>query len=103
MQRRASDRIPSNLTVRFSCCNCDYEGTVMNLSEDGMFITTNRMSFPFDSDLKILINTGSEILKVPVKVMRINKSWDYYDCLGVKIPAPSQNYIGFVKSLKSGF
>jgi hypothetical protein len=103
MQTRASDRIPSNVTVRFSCCNCDYEGTVMNLSENGMFITTNRMSFPFDSDLEILIDTGSEILKVAVKVMRINKSREYYDCLGVKIPAPSQNYTGFVKSLKSGF
>jgi hypothetical protein len=103
MQRRASDRIPSNFTVRFSCCNCDYEGTVMNLSEDGMFITTNRMSFPFDSELEILVDAGSEILRVPVRVMRIIKSRDYYDCLGVKIPAPSQNYIGFVKSLKSAF
>jgi hypothetical protein len=93
MQRRASDRIPSNFTVRFSCCN----------SEDGMFITTNRMSFPFDSELEILVDAGSEILRVPVRVMRIIKSRDYYDCLGVKIPAPSQNYIGFVKSLKSAF
>ena len=103
MQRRASERIPSNFTVRFSCCNCDYEGTAMNISEEGMFITTNRMSFPFDSDLEILVHTGSEILKVPATVMRINKSRDYYDCLGVKIQAPSQNYIRFVQSFKSGF
>ena len=103
MQRRASERIPSNFTVRFSCCNCDYEGTVMNLSEDGMFIMTNRMNFPFDSDIEILVDTGGEILKVPVTVMRINKSGDYYDCLGVKIPAPSENYRGFVQSLKSDF
>jgi hypothetical protein len=72
MQRRASDRIPSNFTVRFSCCNCDYEGTVMNLSEDGMFITTNRMSFPFDSELEILVDAGSEILRVP-KLYRVCK------------------------------
>lgn len=75
----------------------------MNLSEHGMFITTNRMNFPFESELEILVNTGREILKVPVKVMRIKKSRDYYDSLGVKIPAPSQNYMGFVKSLRSGF
>lgn len=102
MQRRASDRIASHLTVRFSCCNCDYEGTVMNLSEDGMFITTNRMNFPFDRSFEILIDAGGEILKVPVRVMRINKSSDYYDCLGVKIPAPSEKYIGFVNNLRSG-
>jgi len=103
MQRRASERIQSNFTVRFSCCNCDYEGTVMNISEQGMFISTNRMNFPFDSDLEILVDTGSEILKVPVTVTRINKSRDYYDCLGVKIQAPSQNYLRFVQSFKSGF
>jgi len=103
MQRRASERIPSNFTARFSCCNCDYEGTVLNISEEGMFIMTNRMSFPFDSDIEILVHTGSEILKIPVTVMRINKSRDYYDCLGVKIPAPSRNYVEFVNSLKSRF
>lgn len=102
MQRRASERIPSNFTVRFSCCNCDYEGTVLNLSENGMFITTDRMSFPFDRHLEILVETGREILKVPVKVMRIDKSRDYYDCLGVTLPEPSQKFIGFVKDLKSG-
>jgi hypothetical protein len=103
MQRRASERVSTNLTARFSCCNCDYEGTVMNLSESGMFILTNRMNFPFDSELEILLNTGREILKIPVKVMRINKSRDYYDCLGVKIQAPSQTYRDFVSGLKSGF
>lgn len=75
----------------------------MNLSEVGMFIMTNRMSFPFDSDFDIQLHTGNEILHIPVKVTRIDKSGDHYDCIGVTIPAPSQSYLQFVKSLRSSF
>ena len=68
MQRRAFERVPANIEVKFFCCESHYDGTIMNLSQGGMYISTDEMRFPFDSEIDIIIPVNLDILKVPVKV-----------------------------------
>lgn len=102
MEKRAYSRIPVELDARFYCCNGTYHsGTITNLSEKGMFIRTKEMCFPFDSRLEIFIPLKDERLRVPVNLNRIIISPDSDDSIGVELPDPPQEYIEFVKSLRS--
>lgn len=101
MQRRAYKRVLSNIEVKFFCSNTDYTGTITNLSENGMFIVTKQMCFPFDSQFEINIPMGNEILNVPVTVSRITKSADFFDGIGVKLEHPPQHYLELVRKLRS--
>ena len=101
MQRRDFERVPANIKVTFFCCESHYDGTVMNLSQGGMYISTDEMRFPFDSEIDIIIPLNLDILKVPVKVTRITKSSDLYDGLGVMVMNPSEQYIGFVSNCRN--
>jgi len=100
MQKRAHERITADLQANFFCGNTMYSGTVINLSENGMFIKT-RMCFPFDSQLEILIPLKEEVLKVPIKVSRIEKRENFYDGMGVEVLSPCHHYLEFVNRLKS--
>jgi len=99
MQKRAFYRIKSKIKVRFNCSNTDYSGTATNLSENGMFISTKKMSFPFDSQFKIVLSHNEDFLYIPVKVVRITKSTDSYDGVGVAVIKPSKNYLELVARL----
>jgi Tfp pilus assembly protein PilZ len=101
MQRRSFERVPAKIKVKFFCCQSNYDGTIMNLSEGGMFISTDQMRFPFDSEIEIIIPLISDILKVPVKVVRITKSSDFYDGLGVEVIDPTDQYKNFVSSFRN--
>ncbi len=102
MEKRAYSRIPVELDVRFYCCNgTHHPGTITNLSEKGMFIRMNEMCFPFDSQLEIFIPLKNERLRVSVNLNRIIISPDSDDSIGVELPAPPQDYLEFVKSLRS--
>ena len=101
MNKRASERVLSNIKVKFSCCHIDYDGVVTNISESGMFISTSGMNFPFESKLEILMSTGHRVLKIPVEVTRMIKSADLYDCIGVRLINPSQDYLELVSNLHS--
>jgi hypothetical protein len=87
--------------VKFSCCYIDYDGVVTNISDNGMFISTSGMNFPFESKLEILMPTGHKVLKIPVEVTRMIKSDNLYDCIGVRLISPSQDYLEFVSNLHS--
>ena len=102
MQKRTSERKPSNINIKFSCDNADYSGTVINLSKNGMFIKTRDMCFPFNSTFEIIIPLEKEVLNLPVKVSRITKTNDTYDGIGVELLDPPRNYLEFVKSFRKG-
>jgi hypothetical protein len=101
MQRRAFERMPVNIKIKFYCNNMDYVGVVMNLSENGMFISTREMSFPFDSEFEIVFPLEEEMLIIPVKITGITKKSDHYDGIGVKLLNPPQRYLEFVANLKN--
>lgn len=101
MQRRSFERVPANIKVRFYCCNTDYSGTVTDLSENGMFISMNKMIFPFDSKIDIIIPIEKKLLKVPVKVIRMTKSENVFNGIGVEILVSQQEYLEMVSKHRS--
>ena len=100
VQRRAFERIPVNIRVRFYSYDTAYLGSVTNLSENGMFIRTDRMVFPFDSKVEIIFRTDKKLLKVPVRVIRITKSENVFNGIGVELLDTHREYLELVNSLK---
>ncbi len=101
MQRRAFERIPANLAVRFKCCNTDCYGTVTNISKNGMLIRTEDMCFPCNSKFDVFI-IREDVQKISVKVRHLTKSITSYDRIGVEVINPSQKYLELVDSLFRG-
>lgn len=89
-----------NISVRFSCSNDEYNGTVSNLSEKGMFICTDKMCFPFDSEFNLIFPVEDQLLNLPVKVCRITKTADRYDGIGIELLNLPQTYLDYVGSLR---
>ncbi len=101
MEQRAFKRIPSDLKARFICNETDYFGTTNDISENGMYIRTDKISFPIESLLDIFIGVETTLLKVPVKICRLSKSGDVFDGMGVRVLHPAHKYLQYVKTLKS--
>jgi hypothetical protein len=99
-EKRFYTRMPSKIKVRFYSNDTDYSGTIMNISEDGMFITIGKVAFPFDSNLVIFIRRKEMLIKVPVKVCRLTKTKNVFDGMGVQVINPDPDYLKFVRSLK---
>jgi len=100
VQRRAFERVPANIRVRFYCFDTAYLGTVRNFSENGMFISMDKMVFPFDSKIEIIFRMDKNLLKVPVRVIRITKSEDVFDGIGVELLDANREYLELVSSHK---
>ena len=101
MKSRAFERVAANIPVRFSCCDVDYTGIMIDVSENGMYISTHEMSFPFDSRLEIIIPLNAKILKVPVEVSRITKAGNVFNGMGLHLPDAPDDYLDFVRQIKS--
>ena len=99
LKRRAFERVSASL--EFHSFNVDYFGVVTDLSENGMFIKSQKISFPFKSQFEILLPLNEHMLNIPVKVTRITKSTRFYDGMGVKLLKPSRTYLNMVRKLKS--
>jgi hypothetical protein len=109
MEKRAFERLPVNFQARLFYGNMIYTGTVTNLSENGMFIST-KMNFPVDSVLVSAILEDQSIIhssiRLPVRIRRTVRSNNYYDLIkdsgiGVELLKPLQEYAEFVSNFKS--
>ena len=101
MERRAFNRIPTYLFVKFFCRDSLSYGIVKNLSENGMYIDTG-MCLPLESNFEILIPTSNEeTLNVLVKFKRLVKTAGFYDGIGVELLNPPDNYLEFVARLRA--
>ena len=101
MEKRAFERIPSNVDVRFYCYNREYRGTVSDISEKGMFISTKEMYLPFESRIKVCIPFKKEVFEVTVDFCRIIISPIFYTGIGVELRNPPGEYMEFLDSLRS--
>ena len=101
MQRRISESTDAIIKLSFCCCQIDYSGTITNISENGMLIHIDKICFPFDLYFEILIPLWKKTINIHVDVVRITQSPDDYDCIGVRVLNPDQNYIKFVDSLRA--
>ena len=99
MEKRAVERIPTNIKVRFHYNNANHSGTIINLSEKGMFISTKKIYLPFEMQFKISIPLNEKILRVQVNLSRIIMSPDSCDGLGVELQSPPKDYLEFVRNL----
>ncbi len=101
MEKRAFERIPVNIEMKFVCCNKVYSGTLMNVSNAGMFVKVDEMFFPFDSEMEVLIPFNDDELRIPVNFNRFVMSPDSFDGIGVKLLNPSQGYLDFVNTQRA--
>lgn len=101
MEKRAYNRIPVYMEVEFCCGSRVHNGTVMNISEKGMFISTEEMSFPLESQWEVRLPFKEETLNIPVNLRRMEMSPDSHDGIGVEFIGPSEKYFDFVNSLRS--
>lgn len=100
-EKRAFKRIAANIDARFFSGNIFYSGTVLNISEKGMFINTKRC-LPADSMFVIIIREENTLLKVIAKVRRSTLAGDGCDGMGVELLSPSADYMKFIHRLKIG-
>ncbi len=103
MEKRTLERIPVDVEVEFYCNDRVYYGTVKNLSEKGMFISTKRIYFPFDMKFEMYIPQKEKSFRLPVNLARMTTSPDSSDALGVEVQEPCQEYLEFVNSLRFVF
>ena len=99
-EKRFYSRTPAKIKARFYCNDTDYSGIIMNISENGMFISTGKVAFPFESNLVIFIRRKEMLLKIPVKVCRLTKTENVFDGMGVQVIDSDPDYLKFVRSLK---
>lgn len=98
-EKRAFKRIAANIDARFFFGNIFYSGTVLNISEKGMFINTKRC-LPSDSMFVIIIREEHALLKVIAKVRRSTLGGGGCDGMGVELLSPSADFIKFIDRLK---
>jgi len=99
MEKRAYDRIPVNLGIRFICDDSLYSGIATNLSEKGMCINAV-MCLSFDPNAEMNITLKEEDLTLTAKVKRITMTDSFYDTLGLEVLNPSKEYLELVNSLR---
>jgi len=100
MERRTSKRVETNLRATIFSGDHICSGAITNISENGMYINAD-ISLPLQIKLEVLLHTGEDFLKLPVKVRRLTKSSETYKGIGVELLSPTDNYLNFVNTLKS--
>ena len=102
MEKRSSNRVPSSLKIKLCFDNDINTGTLVNMSGNGMLINT-KVCFPLKSQFDILLPSGEEILKIPVKVSRLLKKDNAYDGIGVELLDPTSEYFDFLDNQSKDF
>lgn len=101
MEKRAYERIPVHIEVEYCCGSRVHNGTVINISEKGMFIRTREMSFPLESHWEVRLPYQEGTLTIPVSLRRMEMSPDSHDGIGVEFVGQSENYYEFINLLRA--
>jgi hypothetical protein len=99
MEKRTIDRVYSDIDARFNYGNMFYSGTILNLSEKGMFIKTKICLTP-GSMFVVMIREENELLKMLARVKYSTRSGLHYEGMGVAILNPPTNYKEYVDRLR---
>ena len=100
MERRVFERLHAKLQAKLYYGEMTYTGTVINLSENGMFICS-RMNIPVDSMFPLVLLQNGQSFKMDVRVKRaVRTCVNHKDMeepgIGVMLLNPPQDYIEFV-------
>lgn len=110
MEKRAHHRIPSNIQIDYYLWKPLFwkklfSGTIKNISEKGMFISTKTPSFPIDSLLEIYIPLKKDVLFIPAKDNTI--TWrnilpdDTCDGIGVELSNTPQEFLTIIENARA--
>ena len=117
MEKRAYNRIPVSIKIKYLEWRIgfknQYTGTIKNITEKGMFISTN-YNVPLDSIIEVCIPVKKKVFGISVKKNKFcidanvisivwgkNISKDSNACIGIELSNPPKEYLEFVGSLKS--
>lgn len=109
MEKRTYERIPADIEIEYYLWKPLfwkklYAGTIKNISEKGMLISTRTPSFPIDSLLEIYIPYNSDILFIPAKdstiVWRRLLADNTCDGIGVELSNPPWEYSKIIERIK---
>ena len=95
---RTCKRLKTKKEIYYHSNNVTHGGIILNCSERGMYIETI-ITFPFCLVHEILIPYKHEIIKVGIKVLRLEKNDLLYNGMGVKIIRSNNNYSEFLSWL----
>jgi hypothetical protein len=110
MEKRVHERIPASVEIEYYLWKPLFwkklfTGTIKNISEKGMFISTKTPSFPLDSLLEIYIPFNNHVLFIPAKdstiVWRNILSDNSCDGIGIELSNPPWEYSEFIESVKA--
>ncbi len=96
---RISERVPSSLVVKFDHDNCECYGIVTNLSEEGMCIQSGTC-LPCDAKISLQIPLKKGELKLPARVMRVERTNGFYDTMGVQLLRTTKKYMKILDSFR---
>ena len=99
IERRSSDRVPVGEEVKICEGNLFFSGTVLNVSDKGMFIGTNK-HFPLEALSLIVMRIKDRLLKLPAKIKRSTLQTGFYDGIGVELIDPPRDYLDFLNYWK---
>jgi hypothetical protein len=99
VNKRACEREPSGLVVKFSIDGNTCFGIIKNVSERGMCIETGSCP-PCESAVKLSIHSGKDHFEIPVIVRRKEKADRFYDIMGVEFVRPTKKILQFIDSFK---
>lgn len=100
MEKRADKRIDADIATRFYCRGVLYAGNITNLSEKGLFISMEEVCLSSGLPFEVFIENNGNTISVPAYIKRIVMVPDSSNGIGVEISDPSEEYIGFVNSLR---
>ena len=98
MEKRVNKRIEANQEIIYSSDKTKRYGTLVNCSERGMYIKPT-ISFPVNSVYEIRIPLKRELLRIPGRVVRVEKSGDCYDGFGLELMKFPKNYLKYLIKL----
>ncbi len=98
IEKRADQRIPVSIEVRYFYGKMFYSGTISDISKKGMFINTAEC-IPPNYKIVIIIPYKNDLLTVNSRVSRLRQNSGCFDGMGIEILHSKNNYIEFVDSL----
>jgi len=98
---RIFDRIPVLIKVTLNSKTTTCTGTMVNLSETGMFIRADKIPLLIEPEVEITIPLDEENLRVSGRLIRRENILDYYQGIGIEVVNPPKKYLDFLEGLIS--
>ncbi|KPK02739.1 MAG: hypothetical protein AMK71_01280 [Nitrospira bacterium SG8_35_4] len=100
--RRSCTRIAARVQARFFCGSRIYAGDILDISEKGMFLSTD-IRLPVNSRFDIMILVNRKVVKIPVTVRRTVQpdnpgGSNANSGMGVELTRSVQEYIDYIHS-----